>query len=154
MKTFKNTVLPVLLSAIWISLSEFVRNEFLFKNYWQDHYQSLGLVFPSEPLNGIIWGLWSLFFAISIRIIAGKFSLFQTASIAWFVGFVLMWVVTWNMGVLPLSILKFAIPLSMLEAFGASWIIFRFKISVSSIWVIQISTLHHSGRLWGNHSWH
>jgi hypothetical protein len=133
MKTFKNTVLPVLLSTIWISLSEFVRNEFLFKNYWEDHYQSLGLIFPAEPINGMIWGLWSLFFAIAIWIIADKFSLFQTTFIAWFVGFVLMWVVTWNMGVLPLSILKFAIPLSVLEAFLASWIIFRFKTSVSSI---------------------
>jgi hypothetical protein len=34
-----------------------------------------------------------------------------------------MWVVTVNMGVLPWSILPFAVPLSLLEAFLAAWII-------------------------------
>ena len=64
MKTVKQTILPILLATIWISISEFARNEFLLKSYWKDHYQSLGLVFPSEPINGAAWGLWSLCFAI------------------------------------------------------------------------------------------
>jgi len=66
--------LPVLLATIWISISEFVRNEFLLKSYWTDHYQTLGLVFPSEPINGAVWGIWSLCFAIAIFIIAKKLS--------------------------------------------------------------------------------
>jgi hypothetical protein len=43
--------------------------------------------------------------------------------LAWFVGFLLMWVVVANMGVLPLGILIIATPLSFLEAFLASFII-------------------------------
>jgi hypothetical protein len=39
------------------------------------------------------------------------------------VGFVLMWLVTGNMGVLPYSILVFAIPLSLLETYLATLII-------------------------------
>jgi hypothetical protein len=39
------------------------------------------------------------------------------------VGFVLMWMVIGNLGVLPAAILPVAVPLSMLEAFGAAWII-------------------------------
>jgi hypothetical protein len=34
-----------------------------------------------------------------------------------------MWLVIGNMGMLPYGILVFAIPLSLLEAFVASWII-------------------------------
>ena len=120
---FKKTILPILVSTIWISISEFVRNEFLIKSYWVQHYQSLGLTFPSEPINGAIWGLWSLIFAIAIFIIAKRFSLIETAFLSWVVGFVMMWVVIGNLGVLPLSILPVAIPLSLLEAFLAAWLI-------------------------------
>jgi hypothetical protein len=123
MNFLKKTVLPVLLATVWISLSEFVRNEILLKSYWTKHYESLGLVFPSEPINGAVWGVWSLLFAIAIFIISKKFSLVQTTFLSWFVGFVLMWVVVGNMGVLPDGLLYFAIPLSLLEAFLASLII-------------------------------
>jgi len=123
MITFKKAILPILFATIWISISEFVRNEFIIKSYWTKHYENLGLVFPSEPINGVIWGLWSLCFAVAIFIIAKKFSLLQTTFLSWFVGFVLMWIVIGNMNVLPYRILFFAVPLSLLEAFLASLII-------------------------------
>jgi len=47
MKQFKNVILPVLLATIWISISEFVRNELLLKSLWTNHYKELGLTFPS-----------------------------------------------------------------------------------------------------------
>jgi hypothetical protein len=83
----------------------------------------MGLVFPSEPINGAIWGLWSLLFAVAILIILKRFSLWETIFLSWFVAFVLMWVVTGNMGVLPLGILIYAVPLSLLETFVAVFII-------------------------------
>ena len=119
----KKTILPILLATVWISISEFVRNEFFLKSYWTDHYESMGLIFPSDPVNGAVWGIWSLCFAIGIYIISQKFSLVQTTLLSWFFGFVLMWLVTGNMNVLPFGILPFAIPLSILEAFGAVFII-------------------------------
>jgi hypothetical protein len=119
----KKTLLPVLLATVWIGISEFVRNEFLVKSYWTGHYEQLGLVFPAEPVNGAVWGLWSLLFAIAIFIISKKFSFVQTTLLAWFVGFVLMWVVIGNMGVLPSGILVYALPLSLLETFIAAIII-------------------------------
>jgi hypothetical protein len=119
----KKTILPILLATIWISISEFVRNELLLKSFWVEHYQKLGLVFPSEPINGAVWGLWSLLFAISIFIIAKRFTLIETTLLFWFVGFVLMWVVIGNLNVLPYGILNYAIPLSLLEAFVAAFII-------------------------------
>ena len=119
----KKTALPILLATIWIGLSEFLRNQLLFKSYWTDHYAKLGLDFPSKPVNGAVWGLWSLLFAAAIYVIAKKFTLVQTALLAWFVGFVFMWIVIGNLGVLPYGLLAFAIPLSLLEAFVAALIV-------------------------------
>jgi hypothetical protein len=119
----KNTIIPILLASIWISISEFLRNTFLLHNFWTTHYQNLGLSFPEQPINGAIWGVWSLCFAIAIYIFSKKFSLVQTAILAWFVGFVLMWLVLGNLSVLPIGILPIAIPLSALEAYIASVII-------------------------------
>jgi hypothetical protein len=123
MNILRKTVLPIFLATIWISISEFSRNEILLKSYWTTHYENMGLEFPSEPINGAIWGLWSLLFAVAIYIIAKKFTMMQTTLVSWFVGFVLMWVVVGNMGVLPTKILYYAIPLSLLEAFLATIII-------------------------------
>lgn len=125
---FRKTVLPILAATIWISISEFVRNEMLVKSYWVEHYKSMGLIFPSEPINGAIWGLWSLLFATAIFIISKRFSLAQTTLLSWFVGFVLMWVVIGNLGVLPIGILYFAVPLSLLEAFIAASIIKKLSV--------------------------
>jgi hypothetical protein len=123
MNIVKSTVLPILAATIWISISEFVRNQFLVKSFWTSHYCGLGLTFPSEPVNGAIWGLWSLLFAIAIFIISRKFSLLHTTLLSWFVGFVMMWFVIGNLGVLPYALLIYAIPLSLLESFVATWII-------------------------------
>jgi hypothetical protein len=122
MKIIKQIV-SILLATIWISISEFVRNQLLVKSYWTEHYQDLGLTFPSEPVNGAVWGIWSLLFAITIYIIAKKATLIKTTLLSWFVGFVLMWVVIGNLGVLPYGILVYAVPLSLLEAFIAALII-------------------------------
>jgi len=123
MRFIKNTVLPILAATLWISISEFVRNEFIVKSFWTDHYNGLGLTFPSEPFNGVVWGIWSLLFAIAIFIISAKFTLLHTTLLSWFVGFVLMWFVLGNLGVLPYGLLVYAVPLSLLEAFVASLII-------------------------------
>lgn len=123
MKTLRYTILPILLAAIWISISEFARNELLFKSYWTEHYTQFGMVFPSEPVNGAVWGIWSLLFAIFIYFISKKFNLWQTTFLSWFAAFVLMWFVIGNMGVLPYGLLYFAVPLSLLEAFLASLIV-------------------------------
>jgi hypothetical protein len=110
-------------ATIWIIISEFVRNEFLLKSFWVSHYRGLGLVFPSGPVNGAIWGVWSVIFSIVIYFLMGKFSLIQTTLIAWITGFVLMWLVIGNLNVLPFGILAYSVPLSILEAFVAAWII-------------------------------
>lgn len=123
----KHTLFPILLAALWIGFSEFVRNELLLKAHWVGHYRGLGLEFPSETPNNLAWGLWSLLFAIAIYGISRRFSLLRTTGLAWFMGFVLMWVVVGNLGVLPGSVLYLAVPLSLVEVFVASWIVSRHK---------------------------
>jgi len=117
--------LPILLSTIWITISEFVRNELLGKSLWTEHYESLGLVFPSEPLNGIVWLIWSFVFAVIIYVISRRFNLVQTTFISWTMAFVMMWLVVGNLSVLPFAILYMAVPLSILEALLATWIIVK-----------------------------
>ena len=114
-----------MVATVWIGISEFVRNEFLLKSYWTGHYQEMGLVFPSEPVNGAVWGLWSLLFASVIFILSKKFTLLSTTLLSWFVGFVLMWVVIGNLGVLPAGLLYAAVPLSLIETLLAAVIIVK-----------------------------
>lgn len=115
--------LPVALAGLWIIISEFIRNEFLLKNSWTAHYSSLGLKFVTLPINGIIWIVWSFVFAYLIYKLLQKFSFKETLVLSWLGGFVLMWITTYNLQVLPMGILLFAIPLSLLEVFVAEIII-------------------------------
>ncbi len=116
-------ILAITTATLWISASEFMRNQILFKSFWAEHYENLGLVFPETMLNGALWGVWSLGFAILIYILTTRFSLGQTVAISWFSGFVLMWLVIGNLSVLPIKLLLPAIPLSILEAFVATLIV-------------------------------
>lgn len=118
-------ILAIAGATLWISLSEFVRNNVLLKQYWRDHYHAMGLEFPASPANGVIWVLWSLCFAVAIYVLSRRFTLAQTTLLAWFVGFALMWLVIGNLGVLPLDLLPWAVPLSLPEAFVATLIIRR-----------------------------
>jgi hypothetical protein len=119
----RNVALAILSATVWISLSEFVRNQYLVRSFWVQHYQGLGLQFPSDPVNGAVWGLWSVVFAVVIFLLSRKFSLIQTVALSWVIGFLMMWLVIGNLGVLPFGILPYAIPLSLLEAFLATLII-------------------------------
>lgn len=123
----KRTILPILLSTIWISISEFVRNEFLFKDKWIIHYRNMDLEFPSEPVNGAVWGIWALVFSILIFLIAKKYSFWNTVLIMWIAGFILMWLVICNLGVLPFDLLYYAVPLSILEVIVSVVIIKKFQ---------------------------
>ena len=125
MKTNSRPILAVILAGLWVSASEFFRNEILLKSHWLRHYDALGVDYPSAPINGMVWVLWSFLFALAVYWLSRKFTLVETALFSWFVGFVWMWLVIGNLGVLPFSILPLAIPLSLLEAFVAAWICVR-----------------------------
>ena len=123
MEALRYRALPILLASTWISVSEFARNEFFLKSYWLERYAGLGVPWPGDPINGALWGIWSVCFAVAIFVIRLRFNRVETILLSWWMGFVLMWLVTGNMGVLPLDILVFAIPLSLLETFLAVFIL-------------------------------
>lgn len=123
-RTLQNTI-AILLATFWIGLSEFVRNQLLFISTWKDHFNSLGLTFPSEPINGIIWMIWSLVFAVTIFFLSKKLSFVELVIISWIYGFVMMWLVIGNLLVLPSKILVFAVPLSVVEVVVANFIIYK-----------------------------
>ena len=112
----------IISTGVWVNASEFFRNEILLKRYWVAHFELQGLTFPSRPVNGVMWMAWGFLYAIAIFSISRKFSLMQTTLLGWLTGFVLMWIVIWNLNVLPVVILPYAVPLSLIEAFVASYI--------------------------------
>lgn len=120
-QTAKN-ILAIVLTGLWVNASEFFRNEVLVKSYWLEHYLSLGMAFPSEPLNGMVWMVWGFLFALAIFIVSRKFDLIQTTLLCWLMVFVLMWIVAWNLSVFPLGLLIYAIPLSLLEVFVGAYL--------------------------------
>ena len=117
MKKLSKNIITVMVTGLWVNGSEFFRNEVLLKPYWTEHYRKLGLIFPSDAVNGIVWMIWGFMFAFIMFILSQKYSLLATILISWLVGFVLMWLVLWNLLVLPDGLLLYAIPLSFLEAF-------------------------------------
>lgn len=123
--TTKN-ILAIAVTGLWVNASEFFRNEVLVKSYWLEHYQSLGLTFPSAPLNGMVWMVWGFLFALAIFIVSRKFDLKQTTLLCWLMVFVLMWIVAWNLAVFPLGLLVYAIPLSLLEVFVGAFLCKKF----------------------------
>ena len=127
MKFLKKTFLPIFLAGIIVSIIEFLRNQFLYVSNWTEHYSNLGIIFPLAPANGAIWGVWSVCFAVAVFILSKKFSLWGTTLLAWFMGFVLMWIVIGNMNVLPFEILWGAVPMSFIETFLAAYLIKKFS---------------------------
>jgi ABC-type multidrug transport system fused ATPase/permease subunit len=124
-------ILSIVAAGVWINASEFFRNQMLLHDAWISHYSALGMTFPEAPVNGAVWGLWGFLYASVIQAFSTRFSLVQTTVLAWVIGFVMMWMVSWNLGVFPVGILTAAVPLSMLEAFVAAAICHRLRVSAS-----------------------
>lgn len=115
-----NAVTATLLAGLWIGFSEFLRNELLFKSYWLEKYESLGLTFPSTPINNAVWAVWSFVLAGLIVFLSGRLRLVETVAVAWIAGFVMMWLVIGNMNVLPFGLLWIAVPWSVVEVWAAA----------------------------------
>lgn len=111
----KPWLLATLAAGVWINLSEFTRNELLFKRLWLEKYAALGLAFPSAPANNALWGVWGFLFAGSIALMARRLPLGTTLGLAWVQGFLLMWIVIGNLNVLPFGLLPYAVPWSLVE---------------------------------------
>lgn len=116
------SILAFVVAGIWINASEFLRNQALILSRWKDHYGSLGLAFPAEPRNAAVWVVWGFVFAGFTYAVSRRFGLAATSLLGWTAAFLMMWLVTWNLSVLPLGILWYAVPLSALEAFVAALI--------------------------------
>jgi len=112
-------LLTIILPGLWITFSEFLRNEILFKYLWIEQYKNLNLVFETLPLNGVLWMVWSFGLAFIISEIREKFNTPQTLVLVWIISFPMMWITLYNLQVLPLALLFFAVPLSIIEIYIA-----------------------------------
>jgi hypothetical protein len=119
MKYFKNTALPIFIAGVWINISETVRWMLIIESYWVEYYESLNLVFPNNPLNAVIWMTWGFLYSAIIFVLSRKFRPLQTTLIAWLTVFVMLWIVLWNIDILPVKLLWYNIPLSFIETYVA-----------------------------------
>jgi len=117
MTYIKKTILPIILIGLWINISITIGWMLILEGYWIEKYQSLNLVFPTGLINNITWMIWGFMLATIIFIISKKFSLWQTTFLAWFVAFIMMWVIVWNVGILPTGMLLFNIPNTLFITF-------------------------------------
>jgi hypothetical protein len=58
MKFQTRTILAIFLAGMWVNASEFFRNQILLNANWVEHFRSLGMEFPSAPINAAMWVLW------------------------------------------------------------------------------------------------
>jgi hypothetical protein len=119
----KKAMLQVVLAGLWITFSEFLRNQILFQHYWTDHFNTLGLTFATLPLNGVMWLLWSFILAFLLVRMSLRMSFWEVFGLGWLAAFAMMWLVCYNLQVLPLGLLLFAVPLSIVEILVAQIII-------------------------------
>lgn len=115
MRDLKGMFIPILVTGLWVNLSETLRWIFLVRSYWVEHYESMNLVYPETPINTLVWIVWGFLIAVTIFALSTKFDLFKTVFLTWLVVFVMGWLVLWNMDTLPLGILVFVVPLSLFE---------------------------------------
>ena len=92
----------------------------LYISFYIFFFMEIGLIFPSAPINGAVWGLWAFIFASILMKLCTRFSTFHSALIAWTTGFVLLWLAMMNMGVLPSGIIYWAAPWSFIEVYIAA----------------------------------
>ena len=122
MDFFKKTIAPVLLTGLWINISESIRWVLFIKSYWIEHFHKKGMVFLEGPVNLAVWMIWGFLFAIIIFILSKKFSVMQAALLSWAAVFIMMWIVLWNTGILPDGMLWIAGPLSLFETYIGAFI--------------------------------
>lgn len=118
----KQKIFAFLTAGIWISLSEFTRNELVLKSYWLKKYADLGIIFPSASMNNAFWGIWSFTLSGIIVFLTRRLRFIESVVVVWIMAFVMMWLVIGNLNVLPIGILIFAIPWSIIEVIIAAFI--------------------------------
>lgn len=115
MKNYKKTVWQIFVVSLWINIFETLRWVLFAKPDIDMYFKAANLVLPNQPINNILWMVWSIIMAVMIFIISKKFKVLQTTFIVWIIVYVMHWIALWNMTVLPINILWLAVPLTFIN---------------------------------------
>ena len=74
MSHLKKTILPILLTGIWLNVAITIGWLFILEGYWIEKYNSLNLVFPTGLINNITWMIWGFMLATIVFILSKKFN--------------------------------------------------------------------------------
>lgn len=110
----KKFLLSTLAISLILLLSEGIRNGYLLRTHWVEHFDAMGLVYPEDSINNLMWGVWIVGLALIMTYLSGKLSVMANAIIVWSIAYELTFVAMWNYEVLPLSVLPIAVPWSFL----------------------------------------
>ncbi|MGL4805001.1 MAG: hypothetical protein ACRCX5_12095 [Bacteroidales bacterium] len=113
MTNFLRSFISIICVSTWISISEYIRNEILYRQEWIDQYEKTGLLFPEREY---MWILWALLYACFILALTLKFSRWKSIIITWLTGILLMWLTIGYNGTIPLNIFIGILPLSFIES--------------------------------------
>jgi hypothetical protein len=112
----------ILLLAVWINISETVRWVLFSKPKFDAVFHDHGQVMPDQPINNILWMVWGVIIACIVYFLSAKFTVVKTTLITWCAVCVTVWIVMWNLAVLPPGLLIVAVPLSLFEIYIAALI--------------------------------
>ena len=113
----KKTILSIFLIGIWINISITIGWVLILESYWVEKFKNLNLDFPTALFNNIMWMIWGFMLASVIYMLSKKFTTFQTTFLSWFVAFIMPWTMIWTIGVLPIEMLLFNIPNTLLVTY-------------------------------------
>jgi len=112
----------ILLLAVWINISETVRWVLFSKPKFDAVFHDHGQVMPDQPINNILWMVWGVIIAGIVYFLSAKFTVVKTTLTTWCAVCVTVWIVMWNLAVLPPGLLIVAVPLSLFEIYIAALI--------------------------------
>lgn len=127
----KKFLLLVLITSIWIHISEILR---FFIIVLPEMRRSLAPLPQAIPIDGIrlfIWGIWDTVLTIAIVYITwictkhfGKTTKAALLSsvVSWTTFFLLFWIAMVNMNLSKLSLLIYTLPLTLIETTIGAWI--------------------------------
>ena len=132
---YKNYIIVVLITSIWINASEVFRYFVLVMPAIKDTYVGTGRqVAEMNATIFSIWGLWdTILTAVLVFVVwlyaqtfgNNKRSVLKSSTVVWISIFVVFWIAAANMGLSTWQILLITLPLSWLEMLIGGWIAYR-----------------------------
>ncbi|SOB91110.1 hypothetical protein SAMN05877809_101295 [Rhodobacter sp. JA431] len=118
--SLKSSLTPIVAGWVWISACEFGINSYWLQSEWEDYFGALGVDYPGEPMQLLVWAGWALLYALCLRMLLVRFGGLFAGLISWFMVFGLMFVALGNINLMTQDFLTLIVPATLAEAVSAA----------------------------------